>query len=165
VIVMPRRLVYLVAGLVTVHDVEEALTFQSSLTLIESRLPIALRPLLEDASAGAMYAALIVATAIPWMCAFWSAHRPASRLAIWLVLLVQAVVFVNAFWHLFIARVVLRAYAPGLVTAALVNLPFSIYLFRRVVRERWVPRAPLLALVPAALLVHSPIVLIWLYFE
>jgi hypothetical protein len=154
-----RRLVYLTAGLVTAHNVEEALTFHVWLPLIQSRLPMALRPWLDDVSAGAMYAALAVATAVPWTCAVWSVHRPSNSLAIWLVLLVQTVVFVNSVWHLFVAGMVLGGYAPGLVTAALVNLPFSIYVARRVVRERWVSRASLLALVPAALLVHGFILL------
>ena len=66
----------------------------------------------------------------------------------------------NTFWHLFIAGVILGGYAPGLVTAALVNLPFSIYVTRRAVRERWVSRASVLALVPAALLVHGSILFV-----
>ena len=94
------------------HNVEEALTFQAWLPVIQSRLPMALRPWLDEASAGAMYVALVVATAVPWMCAFWSANRPSNALAIWLVLLVQTVVFVNAFWHLFVAGVILNGLSP-----------------------------------------------------
>jgi hypothetical protein len=155
-----RQLVYLIACLVTLHNFEEALTFRASLPLIQSRLPIALRPWLEEASAGAILVALIAATAIPWLCAFWAAHRPSNALAVWSVLLVQTVVFVNAFWHLAVAGVLLGGYAPGLFTAALVNLPFSIYVFRRMIRERWVSRAPQMALIPVALLVHGSILVV-----
>ena len=163
-IVTRLRLVYLTAVLVAVHNLEEALTFQYSLPLIEMRLPPALRPWIEEGSRGAIYAALAIATVIPWMCAFWWAHRPSNVLATWLVLLVQTIVFVNAFWHLLVASVLLGGYAPGLVTAVLVNMPFSIYLLLRVVRERWVSRASLLALLPAALLVHGAAPIALFYF-
>jgi hypothetical protein len=52
--------------------------------------------------------------------------------------------------------VLFRGYAPGLVTALLLNLPFSLYLLRRAARERWLDRGALWTLAPAALLVHGP---------
>jgi hypothetical protein len=39
----------------------------------------------------------------------------------------------------------------------LLNLPFSIYLFRRVVAERWLGRGARWALIPGAILLHGPL--------
>lgn len=55
------------------------------------------------------------------------------------------------------ALVVLRGYGPGVASALAINLPFSIYMFRRVVREEWASRGALLALTPAAIVVHGPL--------
>ena len=41
----------------------------------------------------------------------------------------------NVLAHLLSATMLTRGYAPGLATALLVNLPFSLYLFRRARRE------------------------------
>ena len=49
-----------------------------------------------------------------------------------------------------------RGYSPGLVTALLVNLPFSLFLFRRALRASWVRPRDLAWLLVAALLVHGP---------
>lgn len=54
------------------------------------------------------------------------------------------------------SAVFLRGYAPGLATALALNLPFSIYLLRRAIAERWVSRRTLAPLVIVAVLVHGP---------
>ena len=48
-------------------------------------------------------------------------------------------------------------YAPGLVTALVLNLPFSLYLLRRAIREQWLSRPARWALVPGAILLHGPL--------
>jgi len=67
----------------------------------------------------------------------------------------------NAFFHLG-ATVGLRAYAPGVVTALLINLPVMSYLLRRLFREKWItePKAILaFILVPLGLLALIPVLL------
>jgi hypothetical protein len=61
----------------------------------------------------------------------------------------------NVFPHV-AAAAALRSYSPGLATALVFNLPFSILLFRRAIRQQWVSRRALAWLPPAALLVHGP---------
>ena len=51
-----------------------------------------------------------------------------ARLRVPLMTGVQAIIFVNAFTHIG-ATVRYRRYSPGLVTAVLLNLPFSLLLF------------------------------------
>jgi hypothetical protein len=73
------------------------------------------------------------------------------------LLLIQTVVLVNVFSHAAVAAFVLHGYAPGVLTALAINLPFSIYLLRRAARENWLSRRALTLLLPSALVVHGPI--------
>jgi hypothetical protein len=155
--VTQRQLAFVVPALLTLHNLEEALTWPRWLPDIQARVPISLRPWFAEVSLDGMYVALIVSTVVPWAIALWSVRRSSNAIAIWFLLLVQAVVLLNAFWHLLVAGGVLRGYSPGLVTAATLNLPFSIYLFRRATREQWCSPRALMALVPATLIVHGPI--------
>lgn len=123
--------------------------------VIQAAMPFGLQPWFDQISPGTLQIALVVATAVPWAVALWSAQRPSSALASWFLLLVQAVVLLNVLWHLFIAGVLLRGYSPGLLTAVTLNLPFSIYLFTRARRERWCSPRAAIALVPAAFFAHG----------
>jgi hypothetical protein len=126
-------------------------------------MPISLEPWFAEISLGGMHVALVVATVVPWAITLWSTRRPSNAVATWFVLLVKAVVLLNAFWHLLVAGVVLRGYSPGLVTAATLNLPFSIYVLRRAIREQWCSPRALMALVPATLIVHGPLLVGLIY--
>ena len=81
--------------------------------------------------------------------------RPRSVL--WLVLLIQATVLLNVVWHAAAAVVLFGGYAPGVVSALVLNLPFSIYLLRRAARERWLDPRALWAVAPAAIVLHGPL--------
>jgi hypothetical protein len=87
----------------------------------------------------------------------WATSRPKSTVPLWLLLLVRATVLLNVLWHVSAAMVVFDGYSPGLVTALLINLPFSVYLLGRAARERWVSRGAMWALLPGALLMHGPL--------
>ena len=51
------------------------------------------------------------------------------------------VVLLNVVWHLGVA-IWYRTYAPGVVTAVALNLPLTIYLLRRAVRENYISPSP-----------------------
>lgn len=103
-----------------------------------------------------LHIALILATVLPSIfivCAIVSLRQ-------WLLisaLLVEAVLLVNALAHLLTA-LVLGRYVPGLITAAVINLPFGTYVFRRAVRDRWLRPAVAWQLIGVAFLLH----VIWL---
>jgi len=144
--------------LVALHNAEEALAFRTMLPVVRARIAPALRPLVESVEYSRMLLALAVATVVPAAVVAWAWRRPASSAALWSALLVQAVMALNVLWHLG-AALLLGGYAPGLVTAAAVNLPFSVYLLGRAARERWLGSAALLWLAPSALVVHGPLLL------
>jgi hypothetical protein len=147
----------MIPALLTLHDAEEALTLPRFLPIVRQRLPAAVAPLAARVDADALRTALVVATVVPLAIVAWAYWRPHSRVARWTALAIQATVLLNVLSHIVAAAVLLRGYAPGLATAVLVNLPFSLVLLRRVARERWLPRRALLALVPAAVVVHGPL--------
>jgi hypothetical protein len=89
--------------------------------------------------------------------AWWAIRRPESLAARWTLLLIQTTLLLNALWHVLTALVLFGGYAPGLVTAVTVNLPFSIYLLRRAAAERWLSPPARWALVPGALVLHGPL--------
>jgi Protein of unknown function with HXXEE motif len=151
------RVLWLVPVLMALHNAEEALFFPRYLPLVLARLPDSWRALAGPLTLGQVWTALVLVTLLPVALAGWASVRPESRTPVWLLLLIQATLLLNVLWHTSAAVLVFDGYAPGLVTALLLNLPFSVYLLRRAAREQWVPRPALWALFPGALLMHGPI--------
>jgi hypothetical protein len=148
---------WLVPLLLAIHNAEEALLFPRYLPLVLGRLPEGWRALAGAVTLGQVGTALALVTLIPLLLAVWAFRRPDSDVPVWLLLLVQATVLLNVLWHVATAVVVFNGYAPGLLTALLINLPFSIYLFRRAARERWMGRGAMWGLLPGALVMHGPL--------
>jgi hypothetical protein len=135
--------------LLTLHNAEEALAIPRALPAIAARVPAGLAAAVPTAEQ--MRVALVVATVVPWLV--WLLGRE-SRLGLRLLLLMQCIVLVNVVWHV-AAAVALGGYAPGLATALALNLPFSLYLLRRALRDAWVTRRAVAGLLAAAVAVHG----------
>jgi hypothetical protein len=144
-----RYLLWLVPLLLTLHNLEEAVFMKGFLDRFAARVPI-----LPAVTHGQFLLALGLVTLAPYAFAASGPLERRSR-AFLLVLGTQMVVLVNVAAHL-AAALWVRGYAPGLVTALLVNLPFSVFLFRRALRGSWVKLRDLAWLLVAALLVHGP---------
>ena len=152
-----RSLVWLVPILLAIHNAEEALFFPRYLPFVLYRLPAAWQALIAPLTTGQVGAALGAVTAVAFIAAWWSYQSPDSPVALWLVLLIQTTVLLNVVWHAAAAVVLFGGYAPGVATAVLLNLPFSIYLLRRAACERWLGPRALWALIPAAIVLHGPL--------
>jgi hypothetical protein len=159
-----RSVLWLVPLLLAVHNAEEALFFPRYLPFVLYRLPATWQALIAPLTTGQVGAALAVVTAVAFIVAWWSYRRPESALALWLVLLIQAAVLLNVLWHVAAAVVLFGGYAPGVVTAVLINLPFSVFLLGRASRERWLGPRALWGLVPAAIVLHGPLLAALLVF-
>jgi hypothetical protein len=111
-----------------------------------------------------MLVALAVVSAMAFLVALAAAVWPQSPRALWALLTLEAVVGLNVVAHVLSATLVFHGYGPGLATALLVNAPFAIYCFQRARRERWVSSAALAATIPAALMLHGPLLIggLWL---
>lgn len=144
-----RYLLWLVPLLLTLHNLEEAVFMKGFLDRFAARIPI-----LPTVTYGQFLLALAVVTLAPYAFAASGPLERRSR-AFFLTLGTQMVVLLNVLSHVATA-IYVRGYEPGLVTALLVNLPFSVFLFRRAWRGSWVTFRDMAWLLVAALLVHGP---------
>jgi len=141
----------LIGVTLVLHDSEEFLTFPAFL-LSDERLRRWLSPpgLLRDPQN--LRIALVVATVLPLAVIAWTILRPRKARLV-AVLFLESILLVNAGWHIF-AAVLRCGYAPGVLTAVLINLPFGLYVMRRAVREQWIPAQTAWLLIGIALALH-----------
>src|SRR3954468_4309021 len=132
------QVLWLVPTFMAVHNAEEGIFFPRYLPLVLERLPEAWRSVAGPITLGQVWAALWAVTLIPVVLAAWATLQPERAAPVWLLLLIQATLLLNVFWHVGAAIVLFNGYAPGLATAVLLNLPFSVYLIRRAVKQNWV---------------------------
>ncbi|MFL5463555.1 MAG: HXXEE domain-containing protein [Gemmatimonadaceae bacterium] len=152
-----RTVIWLIPILLAIHNAEEAVAFtrmQRHLVLpepfatLESRLsyPVLLQVLATLSIVGFMLAAFV-------------ALRPQARGALWLLLALEAAVAINAVAHIASAIVIFHGYAPGLLTAVLLNVPFAVYALGRAKREAWVSARAWVTLWAGGAILHGPILI------
>jgi hypothetical protein len=151
----PRWAIWLLPLALALHNVEEAATMPAALPGLAARLSPDLRQLAGSLSPGAIWLALALATAVPLAVSVWADRRPGQPAARWLVLALWATVLLNTAWHGAAALLVFHGYAPGVLSAVLVNLPLSVLALGSGLRGGWVSRPAAWALVPAALGLHT----------
>jgi hypothetical protein len=151
--------IWLIPILLALHNAEEAIAFRGYEPRLPSLVPAALTSLASRLTPAAMVQALTILSLAAFALAVIADTKRDSRRLLWCLLAVQATIGLNVLSHIVIAAFVFRGYAPGLITAVIVNAPFTAYCFRRASREQWVPRTGLRATVPAALVLHGPVLL------
>jgi len=142
----------LIAVTLAIHDAEEYFAFPLFLSSLGGQLSKWLPAPALQHSVSNLHIALILATVLPGTFIVWAIVSKRQWLFI-AALLVEAVLLVNAFFHIF-AAVLRGAYVPGLITAALINLPFGLYVFQRAVRDRWIRSSAAWQLIAVAVVVH-----------
>ena len=152
----PGAVLWLIPLALALHNAEEAATFSRYVPLVRARLPAFAQPLAAQLDMASLRAALVWVTIVPFVVVAWATARPASLVARWSALAVQAVVALNVVSHAIMASVLLRGYSPGLITALAVNAPLSVVVFDRAAREQWIPRWSWWLLPPTAFLLHGP---------
>lgn len=155
---------WLVPILFTLHNAEEAVAFRTYLPRMAASLPEPFTSVAAALSYTVMLVALAVVSVLAVLVALAAATWPQSPRALWALLVLEAVIGLNVIAHVLSATLVLHGYGPGLATALLFNAPFTIYCFRRARSEHWISNAALAATVPAAVLVHGPLLIggLWL---
>lgn len=159
-----RSVQRLLPVVIALHNAEEAVTAPAYLPRVDeyvARVP-ALRDVGLPPSLQQLYIALVVVTVVPALLVGWATSGRESPAKRGLVAVVAAALLWNVPLPHLSAMVAFRGYAPGGLTALLVNLPFCIYFFRRSSREGALTRGEmtwaaivglfLLALVPLLLL-------------
>ena len=79
---------------------------------------------------------MVIATVIALSVISWAILSP-RKVALILALLIESILLVNTGWHI-LASFDRGGYAPGVITAVLINLPFGVYVLRRAVKEKWI---------------------------
>jgi hypothetical protein len=151
-----RAVLYLIGVLVLLHNAEEAVAIERLWTLLRERVA-AEAGITLSATPEPMHLALLLATLLPVLIIAWAARQPDRPLRLWFALLIQAVMFLNALAHIGTALVLFRGYAPGLLSAVVLNLPYSVFVYRKARQEQWLSRPASWLLLPGALLVHGPL--------
>ena len=150
---LSRRAVLAAIGLTLVlHTIEEYVTFPEFLSSSDGGLAKWLHPNKFLHNSHELRIALVIATVLPLAVIAWAILRPRKG---WLIsaLLLESILLVNAAWHI-LAAIVRHGYAPGVITAVLVNLPVGVYVLRRAVKERWIGARTAALLIGIALVLH-----------
>ena len=127
----------------------------AALTRRNAAIPNPLHGLLPPITYRQFLLGLLIMTSIPYLIA-WFAAREGERLGagmFWL-LCVQAMMLVNVVAHAGMA-VLVGGYAPGLITALAINLPFSIYLTVHTLLARWATGRAMVLVIAVGLLLHA----------
>jgi len=127
-----RRLQWLFPIALALHNTEEAIWMPSWAAAHAASLP------LNPPGAGIIWLALLVLTLAGVMITYLSARKGPQSLWAYLLFGYIVTMFANVIVPHVPAAIRFRGYAPGVVTAVLVNLPVMTLLSVRAVRERWV---------------------------
>lgn len=148
----------LVPVVLLIHNAEEALMLSAYLAKLQALIPAWLLPMLGTISLKQGWLSLILISLIGMLMCLPVGLKREDTLALFLPLALLATMLLNVISHLVIA-LRLSGYGPGLASAVLLVLPFSLWLFHRSWRERWLAPGHFLALPVAALVLHGPVLL------
>ena len=150
-----RSLQWLVFLCLALHNLEEGLTMGAYLPRVRETLRQSTSPAMLELLPGVeqFHVGLVWATLLPLALTVIATTGRQAAYKPYLVAAIAAVLLVNVFVPHVPAAVALGGYSPGLATAVLVNLPFSIYFLRRSVREGRIGRRGLAGIVVVALAV------------
>jgi len=127
-----RRLQWVFPIAVTLHNAEEAIWMHgwaaNHLEDVVGRPP----------GATEIRAALVVLTVAAFVATYLSVRRGPESIWAYLTFGYIIAMLANVFVPHVPAAIVVRGYAPGVVTAVLLNLPLMSYVALRAVRDRWV---------------------------
>ncbi|ERI10365.1 HXXEE domain-containing protein [Aneurinibacillus aneurinilyticus] len=102
---------------ITLHNIEEAIWLPKW-----SQQPSKFQ---KSVTAGEFHFAVIVITALAYLSAFYYLFVPESNLAKWIFIGFLGSMILNAIFPHAIATIVLKRYAPGLVTGIMLNIPIN----------------------------------------
>ena len=143
------RLLWLIPIFLTIHNMEEAPFMEGW----SRRLP---RNLSLTITKRQFVVAVIFITIAGFAFTYIGVEYLANRTGYLLVLGMQTILFVNAFVPHIVATIRFRMYSPGVISAMLITLPFSLYLFGRALEEKimdWAQFWVLLGIAPFTMVI------------
>lgn len=145
--------------ILAVHNLEEALTMPQWMSehLPMLRSAISLFEHLHF-STTQLYISLSLVTIIPMLVTFICLQGKRTAVKTSILLIMQAIIFWNALMPHISGLFVLGMYNPGAVTAMMLNVPFSVFLYRKVKQEEIVSFGTLRLCIVIGLMLYLPIV-------
>jgi hypothetical protein len=146
-----ERLLWLVPVFFLLHNLEEAPFMESW----SRTLPIKIHPAV---STRQFTIAVTFLTLAGFLLTYLGIRFLSHPIGYVLILGLQAILLFNAFFPHIAASIRFRRYSPGVVTAVLITLPFSYYLFRRALDEpiiNWNELWILFAVAPFAMVIFA----------
>jgi hypothetical protein len=122
------RLLWLVPIFLTIHNLEEAPLMESWYKRLPMKIPLTI-------TTRQFVIAVTFITVAGFLLTYIGVEYLASPTGYLLVLGMQAILLFNAFVPHIATTIRFRMYSPGVITAVLIMLPFSFYLFRRAFAE------------------------------
>ncbi|MBI3151814.1 MAG: HXXEE domain-containing protein [Chloroflexi bacterium] len=122
------QLLWGVPVLLAIHNLEEAPFMEKW----SKELPLPIHPIVSTRQFVTAVTLLTIAGFAATYFGITTANQP---IGISIVLGIQMVMLVNAIAPHLVTALRFRKYSPGVVTALILNVPFSIYLFQRAMRE------------------------------
>lgn len=136
----------------TLHNLEEILGLRE---LTPTEQPVfALRLAQVPITVEQVAVAMLLLTLLTFGFTYAGAKSQKHQIGIYLFLFAQSVIFFNALRHSMIGLLSL-SYNPGMVTAILLNIPFSIVIYRRLLKEEYVRIENFFSTVLLALVLYS----------
>jgi hypothetical protein len=148
-----HKLQWLFPFAVTAHNLEEAIWLPGIVAAHRTQLPWIFAP-------GEFRFGVAVLTIAAWVVTYLSWRTGRERIWAYLLFGYMIAMFVNVFVPHVIAAIMFGGYAPGLITAVVVNLPVMALLSRRAVEDRYVSGSKAVAFaigVPVGIVGLSPV--------
>lgn len=159
---MSRRAWYLTVGLAfAIHNAEEATAAPRMLNFMQSSAPMAFRVFYQGINSSELRFSLVVLTLVGMLVTVVAARMPTRPSWAYAMLVFAAVIGLNALAHVTLS-VIFQTYMPGLVTAVILTLPVAITVLVRGRRDKWVSSAKYWTLLPAAFVIHGPILVLFI---
>jgi hypothetical protein len=112
----------------TIHNIEEAPFMETWYKRLPMKLPLTI-------TTRQFVIAVTLITIAGFVLTYLGVEYLANQTGYLLVLGMQAILLFNAFVPHLATTIRFRMYSPGVITAVLIMLPFSFYLFRRAFEE------------------------------
>jgi len=146
-----ERLLWLVPIFFALHNLEEAPFMERW----SKHLPLKIHP---TVSTRQFIIAVTFITLAGFLATYIGVEYLSGRTGYLIVLAIQAILLFNAFVPHIASTLRFRMVSPGVVTATLITLPFSFYLFRRALEENilnWKQFWILLGVAPFAMVIFA----------
>lgn len=128
------RLLWLVPIFLTIHNLEEAPFMETWYKRLPMKLPLTI-------TTRQFAIAVTFITIAGFLLTYLGVEYLANQTGYLLILGMQAILLFNAFVPHIATTIRFRMYSPGVITAVLIMLPFSFYLFHRAFEENILTRS------------------------